>query len=79
MSGGNVSSPTVELLLLTGRGAVDTAVAGMTLGIIDYLNKLADVTELLAKLAAARQRKWEQEERQCLAEARMLVRRSGNM
>jgi DNA-binding NtrC family response regulator len=71
--------PIVEVILLTGHGAVDTAVEGMKLGAFDYINKPADFKELLEKLREARRRKAEQEERIRKAEARSLLRRSGDI
>ena len=71
--------PFVEVILLTGHGAVDTAVEGMKLGAFDYINKPADFEDLLTKLEGARQRKTEQEERIRKAEARAFVRRSGDI
>ena len=71
--------PIVEVILLTGHGAVDTAVEGLKAGAFDYLLKPADFKELLTKLEAARQRKSEQEDRIRKAEARSLVRRTGGM
>jgi DNA-binding NtrC family response regulator len=71
--------PIVEVILLTGHGAVDTAVAGLKSGAFDYLLKPADFQELITKLEAARQRKAEQEDRIRKAEARSLVRRTGGM
>ncbi len=71
--------PIVEVILLTGHGAVDTAVEGMKLGAFDYLNKPADFKDLLEKLAGARQRKWEQEERIRKAEEIALLRRVGEV
>lgn len=71
--------PLVEVILLTGHGAVDTAVEGLKSGAFDYLLKPADHAELLAKLEAARQRKTEQEERIRRAEALALVRRTGDV
>lgn len=70
--------PLVEVILLTGHGAVDTAVEGLKSGAFDYLLKPADYEDLLAKLEAARQRKTEQEERIRKAEARSIMRRSGD-
>ncbi len=69
--------PLVEVILLTGHGAVDTAVEGMKLGAFDYLNKPAEFKELLEKLTGARKRKDEQEERIRKAEERGLLRRTG--
>ena len=69
--------PLVEVILLTGHGAVDTAVEGMKLGAFDYLNKPAEFKELLEKLTGACRRKDEQEERIRKAEERGLLRRTG--
>jgi DNA-binding response OmpR family regulator len=66
--------PIVEVILLTGHGAIDTAVQGLKSGAFDYLLKPADFPELLSKLEAARKRKYEQEERIRLAEAKSLGR-----
>lgn len=71
--------PLVEIILLTGHGAVETAVEGLKSGAFDYLLKPADHAELLTKLEAARQRKAEQEERIRQAEVRSLLRQTGDM
>ena len=71
--------PLVEVILLTGHGTTDTAVQGMKLGAFDYLLKPADYEELEAKLQGARKKKDEQEERIRQAEARLLLRRGGNI
>lgn len=71
--------PIVEVILLTGHGAIETAVSGMKLGAYDYLLKPADVKEMAAKLEGARKRKDEQEERIRKAEQRTLLRRGGNI
>ena len=71
--------PLIEVILLTGHGAVDTAVAGMKLGAFDYINKPSDFPELLIKLEEARKRKADQQERIRKAEARAFVRRSGDI
>lgn len=72
-------SPMVEVILLTGHGTTETAVEGMKLGAFDYLLKPADFDDLTAKLTAARKRKEEQQERIRKAEARLLLRRGGNL
>ena len=51
----------------------------LKLGAFDYLMKPARFEELTAKLQAARQRKDEHEERVRQAEARLLLRKSGNI
>jgi len=71
--------PLVEVIMLTGHGTTETAVKGMKLGAFDYLLKPADFDDLLDKLGKARKRKDEQEERIRKAEARLLLRRSGDI
>ncbi|MBT8342433.1 MAG: response regulator [Desulfatitalea sp.] len=67
--------PLVEVVLLTGHGTTETAVAGMKLGAFDYLLKPADFEDLAAKLKGAKKKKDEQEERIRQAEARLLLRK----
>jgi len=71
--------PIVEVIMLTGHGTAETAVEGLKLGAFDYLMKPADFTELSLKVGNARKRKDEQEERIRKAEARLLMRRSGDV
>ena len=71
--------PIVEVILLTGHGAIETAVDGMKLGAYDYLLKPADADEMAKKLEGARKRKDEQEERIRKAEQKSLLRRGGNL
>lgn len=71
--------PVVEVILLTGHGAVDTAVTGLKQGAFDYLLKPADFDELTAKLEEARQQKEAHAERLREAEARALMRKSGGL
>jgi len=71
--------PVVEVILLTGHGTIDTAVEGLKSGAFDYVQKPARFEELLDKLAAARCRKIDHEERIRRAEARLLMRRSGDL
>lgn len=70
--------PVVEVLLLTGHGAIETAIEGLKSGAFDYLLKPAKFDELLLKIEAAGRRKAEQEERIRKIEARALLRRSGD-
>jgi len=46
-----------ETLILTGHGAVDTALEAMKLGAYDYLTKPCEVDELVEKLEGARSKK----------------------
>ena len=71
--------PVVEVILLTGHGTIDTAVEGLKSGAFDYIQKPARFDELLVKLEAARARKSEQEGRIRRAEARSLMRQSGDI
>lgn len=73
------SHPLVEVILLTGHGSTETAVEGMKLGAYDYLLKPADFEDLAAKLVGARKKKDEQDERIRQAEARLLLRKRGNI
>ncbi len=70
--------PVVEVLLLTGHGAIETAIEGLKSGAFDYLLKPAKFDELLLKIEEAGRRKAEQEERIRKIEARALLRRSGD-
>lgn len=65
--------------MLTGHGTTETAVKGMKLGAFDYLLKPADFDDLTEKLEGARKRKDEQVERIRKAEARLLMRKSGDI
>ncbi|MGB5986786.1 MAG: response regulator [Desulfobacterales bacterium] len=71
--------PVVEVILLTGHGAVDTAVQGLKSGAFDYLLKPADFEELATKLEAARKQRDAHAERIREAEARAFLRRSGGL
>ena len=71
--------PLVEVIMLTGHGSTESAVEGMKLGAFDYLLKPAYFEDLTAKLEAARKRKDEQEERVRRAEAKLLLRKSGDI
>lgn len=71
--------PIVEVILLTGHGTIETAVAGMKMGAYDYLLKPADAGEMARKLEGARKRKDEHEDRIRKAEQKALLRRGGNI
>jgi len=73
------SYPLVEVIMLTGHGSTETAVEGMKAGAFDYLMKPADFEDISEKLANAWKRKDEQEERIRKAEARLLLRRTGEI
>ena len=71
--------PLVEVILLTGHGSTETAVEGMKEGAFDYLMKPADFEDISKKLANAWKHKDEQEERIRKAEAKLLLRRTGEI
>ena len=71
--------PVVEIILLTGHGAVDTAINGLKAGAFDYLLKPADFAELTSKLRGASKQRDPHVRRIREAEARGLMRRSGGM
>ena len=71
--------PLVEVIMLTGHGTTESAVEGMKLGAFDYLLKPAHFGELTAKLESARKRKDEQAERIRKAEAKLLLRKGGDI
>ena len=56
-------SPTVEVILLTGHGSIESGMQGMRLGAFDYVIKPPDLDELLEKMAQARERKTLHEKR----------------
>lgn len=69
--------PLVEVIMLTGHGAVDTAIQGMKLAAYDYLMKPTDTAELVDKINKAYQRKKEHEDRIRQAEVDNLIKRRG--
>jgi DNA-binding NtrC family response regulator len=71
--------PLIEVIMLTGHGTTESAVEGMKRGAFDYLLKPAQFESLTTKLEAARKRKDEQEERIRKAEAKLLMRKSGDI
>jgi DNA-binding NtrC family response regulator len=55
--------PQAEVILLTGHASVETSIEGMKLGAFDYLLKPVKFEELLARLAAAIEKKVLREKR----------------
>ncbi len=55
--------PLVEVIMLTGHVAAETAIEGIKLGALDYLMKPYDMEILLRKLREAASRKRKHEER----------------
>jgi DNA-binding NtrC family response regulator len=55
--------PLTEVIMLTGHGTVEMAIAGMKLGAFDFLVKPCDTEDLIIKIDRAHDRKAEQEDR----------------
>ncbi|SPD75844.1 Response regulator with CheY-like receiver, AAA-type ATPase, and DNA-binding domains [uncultured Desulfobacterium sp.] len=55
--------PLTEVIMLTGKATVDTAIEGMKLGAYDYVLKPCDTEKLSADINKAHQRKTEHEDR----------------
>lgn len=65
--------PLIEVILLTGHAAVDTAIEGMKQGAYDYLTKPCEITDLVVKLGKAYERKTEHDERIRAAKVKELI------
>jgi DNA-binding NtrC family response regulator len=65
--------PLTEVILLTGHGTVEAAVAGMRAGAYDYILKPAEMKELVGKIISAYKRRAEQEERIRSAEIQQIM------
>ncbi len=55
--------PLTEVIMLTGRATVESAIEGMKLGAQDFLMKPLETEELVAKINKAYEKKSEHEER----------------
>ena len=55
--------PSVEVIILTGHSAIDSAIKGMRLGAFDYLVKPCDIDRLISRMedAVARKRQGEEQ------------------
>ena len=50
-------APSIDVILMTGRGSLETGIAGMELGAFDYLVKPVDLDTLLDRIADAFQKR----------------------
>ncbi len=55
--------PSVEVVILTGHGSVESGIEGMQLGAFDFLMKPVSIDDLQEKVSEAYRRKLVQEER----------------
>jgi DNA-binding NtrC family response regulator len=70
--------PLVEVIMLTGHGTVETAIAGMRLGAFDYLMEPCEIEDLVAKVGKAALRHQGHEARILQAEAEAIALRRGD-
>ena len=66
--------PLVEVIMLTGHGTVESAVEGLKLGATDFLNKPADIDELLVKAEEAYDKRLRLEEKIRMAQSRKFMK-----
>jgi DNA-binding response OmpR family regulator len=55
--------PLIEVILLSGRATIETAIQGLELGAMDYIKKPCETDELLRKIDEAYRVKYEHEEK----------------
>jgi DNA-binding NtrC family response regulator len=66
--------PKVEVILLTGHASVESAVEGLKLGAFDYLTKPSRVSEIIAKVEEAFEKKRAKEEKARKAKIENIIR-----
>ncbi len=49
--------PEVEIIMLSGQGSIKTSIEAMRLGACDFLEKPADIKELMEKISEAREKR----------------------
>lgn len=69
--------PTVEVIMLTGHGTVESAIDGMKLGAYDFLMKPCQVEELMVRLEEAKSKKQSHRAKILEATGRELLKRKG--
>lgn len=62
-----------ETLILTGHGAIDTALEAMKLGAYDYLTKPCEIDDLVSKIRGAWSRKDDEEKKDMQDKVRKIV------
>jgi len=66
--------PLVEVIMLTGHGTVESAVEGWKSGATDFLNKPADIDDLLVKAEEAFEKRLRLEEKIRMAQSRKAMK-----
>lgn len=66
--------PDVEVILLTGHASVETAVEGLKMGAFDYLTKPSGISDILAKVGEAYEKKLAREEKARKAKVENMIR-----
>jgi len=66
--------PMIEVIMLTGHGTVESAVAGLKSGATDYLTKPTDVNDLIAKAEEAFEKRQRLEEKIRVAQTRAYMK-----
>ena len=66
--------PLVEVIMLTGHGTVESAVKGLKSGATDFLNKPADIDDLLTKSEEAFEKRVRLEEKIRMAQTRKAMK-----
>ncbi|MBW1699395.1 MAG: response regulator [Deltaproteobacteria bacterium] len=66
--------PLVEVIMLTGHASVESAVEGLKLGAFDYVKKPCDISDLIAKVNEAYDRKHAMEEKIRKAQIDKIIR-----
>ena len=69
--------PLLNVIMLTGKSTVETAIEGMKLGAYDYLIKPTETENLVEKITRSHKLKSEHEERIRRAEIENIVKRRG--
>jgi DNA-binding NtrC family response regulator len=67
--------PLVEVVMLTGHATVESAIDGMKMGAFDYLMKPCDIDQLMTKIAEAKTKKLNHEEKIIEAQMREITSR----
>ncbi len=66
--------PLVEVIMLTGHASVESAVEGLKLGAFDYVKKPCDISDLIAKVNEAHDKKHAMEEKIRKAQIDKIIR-----